>query len=333
MPRARNIKPGFFKNEVLASLDAKDRLLFIGLWTLADKAGRLEDRPRRIKAEIFPYEEHDCEAGLSRLANYGFIIRYSADGANFIQISTWSRHQRPHHQEVPSVIPPPTGDNMLISEQVEKASHLGAKDFAPKSEGLRTKVRTASHLNAKDFALIPDTGYLIPDAGYREAQSVSPEQPATAARRQAGIDWTEPDPTQLIRAKVDEFAEAWLEPGNVPRAAAAAERELAKAGADVVEWLGKIQVSFDRWAEYHAGKRFRDRRHFVPHLERWFYDGDYSRKPPGQGLAVVAPLEALCAVCGGSGTVYPDPPPGLAGEARLDWLAAHGTPCACAGAA
>ena len=106
MPRARNIKPGFFKNEVLASLDAKDRLMFIGLWTLADKAGRLEDRPRRIKAEIFPYEEHDCEAGLSRLASYGFIIRYSAEGANFIQIPTWAKHQRPHHQEVPLMLGP-----------------------------------------------------------------------------------------------------------------------------------------------------------------------------------------------------------------------------------
>lgn len=333
MPRARNIKPGFFKNELLASLDAKDRLMFIGLWTLADKSGRLEDRPRRIKAEIFPYEEHDCEAGLSRLAGCGFIVRYSADGVNFIQIPTWSKHQRPHHQEVPSVIPPPTGGNILCCEQLEKTSHLGAKDFAPKSEELRTKTRTASHLNAKDFALIPDTGYLIPDAGFREVHSVPPEQPKAAARRQHDIDWSEPDPTQLIRAKVEQFAEAWLEPGNVPRAAAAAEREFVKAATDVVQWLGKIQVSFDRWAEHHAAKRFRDRKHFIPHLERWFYDGDYSRRPPGQGFAVVAAQEPLCAICGGSGMVYLDAPPELAGEARLDWLAANGKPCACGAAA
>lgn len=113
----------------------------------------------------------------------------------------------------------------------------------------------------------------------------------------------------------------------------AAEREFVKAGADVVEWLGKIQVSFDRWAECHAAKRFRDRKHFIPHLERWFYDGDYSRRPPGQGLAVVAPQVPLCAICGGSGMVYPDAPPELAGEARLDWLAANGKACACGAAA
>jgi len=196
-----------------------------------------------------------------------------------------------------------------------------------------TKVGASTNLGSGEHRLIPDTGYLIPDAGFREAQSVAPQQPTAAARQQADIDWSEPDSTQLIRAKVERFAEVWLEPGNVPRAAAAAERECVKAGADVVEWLGKIQVSFDRWAEYHAAKRFCDRKHFIPHLERWIYDGDYSRRPPGQGLAVVAPQVPLCAICGGSGTVYPDAPPELAGEARLDWLAANGKACACGAAA
>jgi hypothetical protein len=154
------------------------------------------------------------------------------------------------------------------------------------------------------------------------------------ARQRPEFDWSEPDPTQMIRAKVEQFAEAWLEPGNVPRAAAAAEREFVKSNSPVVEWLGKIQVSFDRWSEHHATKRFRDRKHFIPHLERWFYDGDYSRRPPGQALAVVATQEALCGVCGGCGVVYPDPPAELQGEARLDWLASRGEGCgACGGAA
>ena len=54
--RARNIKPGFFKNDTLAELEFAARLLFIGLWGLADRAGRLEDRPKKIKAEVFPYD-------------------------------------------------------------------------------------------------------------------------------------------------------------------------------------------------------------------------------------------------------------------------------------
>ena len=40
MARARNIKPGFFDNEILGELPALTRLLFIGLWCLAVKALR-----------------------------------------------------------------------------------------------------------------------------------------------------------------------------------------------------------------------------------------------------------------------------------------------------
>ena len=323
MPRARNIKPGFFTNEVLAELPPLTRLLFIGLWTEADREGRLEDRPTRLRLRLFPLDEFNIEESLEQLRAKGFIARYLADGVAVIQIVTWHKHQRPHFKESPSTIP----------AQVLLSTNLGSGEHLPRSVLAPTKVGASTNLGSGEHRLIPDTGYLIPDAGFREAHPVEPEQSKAAARQQHDIDWSEPDPTQLIRAKVEQFAEAWLEPGNVPRAAAAAEREFVKAGSDVVEWLGKIQVSFDRWAEYHAAKRFRDRKHFIPHLERWFYDGDYSRRPPGQGLAVVAAQEPPCAICGGHGMVYPDAPPQLAGEARLDWLAANGKSCDCGAAA
>ena len=54
MARARNIKPGFFKNELLAEMPPETRLLFMGLWCLADREGRFEDRPKKIKMELFP---------------------------------------------------------------------------------------------------------------------------------------------------------------------------------------------------------------------------------------------------------------------------------------
>ena len=109
MARARNIKPGFFKNEVLAEMPFEARLLFIGLWTLADREGRMEDRPKRIRAEIFPLEFIDADPLLERLAQDGFIVRYAVDGAKFIQIENFTKHQMPHHKEVASVIPAPEG--------------------------------------------------------------------------------------------------------------------------------------------------------------------------------------------------------------------------------
>lgn len=107
MPRARNIKPSFFKNEDLALCEHGARLVFIGLWTVADREGRLEDRPMRIKAELFPYENCDIEKWLSQLADKGFIFRYVDSGRKFIQVLNFKKHQSPHMKESDSTIPAP----------------------------------------------------------------------------------------------------------------------------------------------------------------------------------------------------------------------------------
>jgi hypothetical protein len=103
--RARNIKPGLFKNEELAECDIFARFMFTGLWCLADREGRLEDRPKRIRAEILPFDECDVNALLDQLAKSGFIDRYEVDGLKLIQIIAFSKHQYPHHREVPSSLP------------------------------------------------------------------------------------------------------------------------------------------------------------------------------------------------------------------------------------
>ena len=107
--RARNIKPGFFKNDALAELDFAGRLLFIGLWGLADREGRLEDRPKKVKAEVFPYDEVDVDEFLTELAKRNFILRYCVEGGRYIQIVHFDKHQNPHPREAPSTIPAPAG--------------------------------------------------------------------------------------------------------------------------------------------------------------------------------------------------------------------------------
>lgn len=114
MARIRYLKPDFFKDEDLADHPFWIRLLFEGLWTIADKEGRLEDRIKRIKADLFPYDEVDVESGLSDLAkekkhgNGPFIYRYEINNEKYIQIINWQEHQKPHHTEKDSVIPPYT---------------------------------------------------------------------------------------------------------------------------------------------------------------------------------------------------------------------------------
>lgn len=123
MARIRTIKPEFFKNEDLSDLSPIHRLLFIGLWTQADREGKLEDRPKRLKIEIFPYDDFDMDEGLNMLQEKGFLVRYNPGGnvndtstmqapykhgaKKYIKILTFSKHQQPNVKEAASSIPEP----------------------------------------------------------------------------------------------------------------------------------------------------------------------------------------------------------------------------------
>jgi hypothetical protein len=154
MPRARNVKPGFFANEKLAELDAWGRLLFIGLWTLADRAGRIEYRPARIKAQLFPFDAVDVAAHVDALAMRGFVTLYDVQGVALLQVDAFEKHQNPHHREPQSTLPAP-----------------------PKAKGNRPRARprlALVHPGAgpgldlgQPGAGPADSGFLIPDSGFR----------------------------------------------------------------------------------------------------------------------------------------------------------------------
>lgn len=92
---------------------------------MADRAGRLEDRPLRIKAELLPFDECDTDGLLETLAENEFIIRYKANGKSFIQIINFARHQHPHMKEAESEIPPceAAGDTPIFFAQDEHGAN------------------------------------------------------------------------------------------------------------------------------------------------------------------------------------------------------------------
>lgn len=105
MAHKREIKPQFFRNEELADLSRDHRLVFIGLWTIADKQGVLEDRPRRIHADLFPYDpDLGLEKVLHDLTQAGFLRRYGSN-VKCIEIVNFTKHQRPHPKENDSGLP------------------------------------------------------------------------------------------------------------------------------------------------------------------------------------------------------------------------------------
>ncbi|MHB8409820.1 MAG: hypothetical protein ACYDHY_17335 [Acidiferrobacterales bacterium] len=106
--RARLLKPGLFLNERLAEVSPLGRLLFAALWCLADREGRLEDRPKRIKVEALPYDDTDIDTLLTELAVGGFIQRYEADGQRLILICKFTEHQHVNVHEPASTLPAPS---------------------------------------------------------------------------------------------------------------------------------------------------------------------------------------------------------------------------------
>ena len=169
MARARNIKPAIFRNEVLGVSDPLHTLLFQSLWLLADREGRLEDRPIRIKADTFPYREGiDIDSMLTWLHDKGFIIRYdsrnyasdsgkNASDSRFIQIVNFLKHQNPHRNEAESIIPAYSSDC-----ENSRKNPSDSRNYASASEEIGSA--PADSLN-----LIPDSGILIAEGDVRPA--------------------------------------------------------------------------------------------------------------------------------------------------------------------
>lgn len=107
MARSRNLKPSFFQNEDLAQCGPLAMLLFEGLWCHADREGRLEYRPSRIKIQVLPYFDADVVELLACLEKMRFIHTYEVDGRKYIQVVSFTKHQNPHMKETHSTIPAP----------------------------------------------------------------------------------------------------------------------------------------------------------------------------------------------------------------------------------
>jgi hypothetical protein len=151
--RSRNIKPGFWANEDIGDLPHWSRLLFIGLWCMAEKNGVLEDRPKRIKGELFRYDDLSAEQihiALNDLQEMDFIQRYSVNGKNLIHIRNFSKHQSPHHTERPSTLPLPMHEEAPLTVN------------SPLDNGYGTVGPPLQHGGNPPDSLIPDS--LIPDS-------------------------------------------------------------------------------------------------------------------------------------------------------------------------
>ncbi len=141
MARIRTIKPEFFLHEELADLTPLHRLFFVGLWTLADKDGLLEDRPKRIKAALLPWDDCDVSQLITDLEGAGCVVRYEAGDQACLFLPGFKKHQRPHPKELGNGLPPP-GPDVFAKEVSRKKTRLAVFRFSSIPSGTPGKGRS-----------------------------------------------------------------------------------------------------------------------------------------------------------------------------------------------
>lgn len=152
MPRIRTIKPELWQDEKLAALDPLTRLVFVGLISMADDAGRLVDNVKSIDGFIFPETEDTAKDALGILARLARILRYEASsGQRVIQIVNWQRHQRVDHPNKYVLPAPPTEAIEAVKvapvslETRENGARVTGKPLATTSTPTSTSTNDPDH--------------------------------------------------------------------------------------------------------------------------------------------------------------------------------------------
>ena len=171
MARIRSIKPTFFLDSDIASLSPMARIFFIGLWCLADREGRLKDKPRELGVQLIPYDlpNADPEALLKELAPR-FILRYEVEGRGYLYIRGFEKHQRPANSEPDSDIPEPPADILATNLFV-------ASSTCDEKKGQERKGKEGKGKEGKGGALAhPPTIEQVRDYCRERGNSVNPSK-------------------------------------------------------------------------------------------------------------------------------------------------------------
>lgn len=95
--KIRTVKPEFFTSPGIESLAPQWRLLFIGMWCMADDYGVGRAEPLLIQAEIFGRDERvnagHVRAGLAEVQRVFGVKFYRAEGRDWYFIPSWEEHQ------------------------------------------------------------------------------------------------------------------------------------------------------------------------------------------------------------------------------------------------
>lgn len=101
-----------WRDPAIAKMTRDERLMFVGLITIADDEGRLAASPAAIQGAVFPNDsdltpkdiQHWRDGVVKKLTN---VHLYTHEGIEYLSFKRWERYQKPSHA-TPSKLPKPT---------------------------------------------------------------------------------------------------------------------------------------------------------------------------------------------------------------------------------
>lgn len=141
MARIRSIKPEFPQSESIGRLSRDARLLFIQIWTLVDDEGRTRAASRMLASLLYPYDDDARDLigdWLNELEAEKCLVRYEADGTQYLEICNWLKHQKIDHPS-PSRLPSPSEGSRIIRED----SRALAPDLGPRTKDLGSRIKSS----------------------------------------------------------------------------------------------------------------------------------------------------------------------------------------------
>lgn len=161
MARIRSIKPEFPQSETMGKLSRDARLLFIQLWTIVDDEGRARAASRMLASLLYPYDDDAprlMDGWLGELMAQGCIRRYESDGASYLDIPNWRKHQkidRPSESRLP-----PFRESSTKPREPSRTldADLGPRtlDLDLGSSSLRSDAREPKKIRKKPETSLPD---------------------------------------------------------------------------------------------------------------------------------------------------------------------------------
>lgn len=215
MARIRTIKPEFWSSPGIETLEYRWRLLYIGLWQLADDFGRGSFNPREFLGFVFPADMSEDSGGIRRgcgeLRRVFGVEFYSVGGRHFYAIPSWEKHQKTDRRTKASKYPAPEegvpfdpvsdqplSDVLDVSANIPAGSAWDTAGSAgvPRNSGVGTGEQGNSYMGVEvSSKLLAEQAHVKPPQDFSDGEPADADAPPPPPHPTDGApaDWSTPE--------------------------------------------------------------------------------------------------------------------------------------------